>query len=177
MHRRPIHVAALLATLVLCASLLHADDLLAPTPTPKPGISIQLPKDWKLQPHDSIHILLSASAPAQDSDTTGLYTAGLTITKTAGSSVDGTAQQARLSHDFPDYAITEKPTPITIDGIDGVMFGGTFSAGSLKLRSRQYLLTQGDHIFTLTVTSLASTWDLHLPAIHASVLSFHIDKK
>ncbi len=168
----------LAASLLLAAAkALRADDLLDPTPIQKNNISIQLPKDWKPQPRNSAHILLAAAAPTTDTDTTGDYAAALTITIAPGSSIDGPAQQDHLAHEIANYQVTEKSAPLTIGTLDAITFGGTFTKGSLKLRSRQYLLTHADHIYTLTITALASRWDQHIAATEAGIHTFTINKK
>jgi hypothetical protein len=161
---------------VLAASA-RAGDGLDPQATQRHGISIRLPTDWKCQPRDSAHLLLAASAPTSDSDTTGDYAPRLTISIAPGSVIDGPGQQKRLGQDIQNYQATEQPTETTINGIKGVTFGGTFTVGALKLRSRQYLLVHADHLYTLTVLSLASTWEQHVAAAEASVQTFTILKK
>jgi hypothetical protein len=155
----------------------RAADALDPQPTQRHGIAIRLPADWKLQPRDAAHMLLAAEAPAPDSDTTGDYAPRLTITSAPGSAIDGPGQQSHLAQEIPNYQPTERPTDTTINGIKGVTFGGTFTAGALKLRSRQYLLIHADHLYTLTILSLASTWEQHVAAADASIQTFTFTKK
>ncbi len=168
-----------LAVVLLCvaAETLRAEELLEAEPVRKANVSLRLPREWKPQARESAHIVLAATAPVVDSDTTGEYAPGISITAAPGTAVDGDAQQARLAQEIADYQITEKPTTVKINGSAAITFGGTFTRGSLKLRSRQYLLARDSHIYTLTVTALASAWDQHIAAAEASVMSFAIDKK
>jgi hypothetical protein len=159
------------------AAVARADDGLDHQPTQKHGISLRLPTDWKIQSRDSGHMLLAAEASAPDSDTTGDYAPRLTITMAPGSAIDGPGQQKRLAQDIPNYEPTERPTDTTINGIKGVTFGGTFTAGALKLRSRQYLLIHAEHLYTLTILSLASTWEQHVTVADASIQTFTFTKK
>jgi len=178
LHRTHFFLAAIL---VFASTALAADDLLEPSPFAKEGISLNLPKSWKDQPHDADHPLLVASPAASDTDTTGDYTPVLIIHATprpnSTGPINGDAQQANVAQEMTNYHITEKPQQLSINGLDAIAFGGTFTQGALKLRSRQFFILANDQLYSLTLITLASTWDQHLPALDASVHTFTVTGK
>src|SRR5271170_5427394 len=110
LHRTHFFLAAIL---VFASTALAADDLLEPSPFAKEGISLNLPKSWKDQPHDADHPLLVASPAASDTDTTGDYTPVLIIRATprpnSAGPINGDAQQANVAQEMTNYQIPEKP--------------------------------------------------------------------
>ncbi|HUO08006.1 MAG TPA: hypothetical protein VM008_06885 [Phycisphaerae bacterium] len=177
------HLLACLA-LTLLTPIARADDLLQSGPTTKGGgdpIAINLPKSWKERPHDSSATLLVAGPASPDTDTTGDYTPVIIIRSTprpnSAGPINGDAQQARVADEMTNYDITEKPSTTSINGLDAVTFGGTFTQGALKLRSRQYFILANDHLYSLTLITLASTWEQHLPALEASIRTFTLSTK
>jgi hypothetical protein len=169
-RRLSLPVAA--ATLLGAAAM--ADDLLAGKATVKSGISIELPATWKVDDRGTARNLLIARAPLPDKDLTGEFQTLLTIDVDTVAKLDGNAQQARVAKAFNNYKVVEKPTPITINGLDGIAFAGTFTNVSVKLRSRQYMLLQNDQLYILTFTALDSAWAKYAPAIEASAATFTI---
>ena len=91
--------------------------------------------------------------------------------------IDGAAQQARVAKERTNYKTEEEPTPVTINGLEGVKFGGTLTLSSLKLRTRQYMVLHDNHIYTLTFMALESHWAAYAAVIDASAASFHIVTK
>jgi hypothetical protein len=180
MRLNHLHLLTLLS-LAAAARAGTPDDLLDPSPITKDGIAINLPKSWKEVPHESLHVLLVASPATADTDTTGEYSPVLVIRSTShtgpNTPIDGDAQQAHVAGEMPDYHITEKPRQLSINGLDAVTFGGTFSQNALKLRSRQYFIVANDRLYTLTLITLASRWDEHLPALEAAIRTFAVSTK
>ena len=157
------------------------EDLLDPTPTTKESISINLPKGWKELPHENAQTLLVAGPATPDTDTTGDYSPVIFVRCTPhsgpASPIDGDAQQARVAGQMSDYRATEKPQQVSINGLDAVTFGGTFTKGALKLRSRQYFIVASDHLYTVTLITLVSAWEPHLPATDAAIHTFAVTTK
>ena len=170
-----------LLALTVAARAASTEDLLDPHPTARDGISFNLPKAWKERPQETGVPLLVASPASADTDTTGDYLPVIIIRATphAGTAgpINGDAQQAHVASEIKNYDVTEKPQQISVNGLDTVTFGGTFTQGALKLRSRQYFILANDHLYALTIITLASTWDQRLPALEASVHSFTISAK
>ncbi len=142
------------------------------------GVTMTLPANWTADPAparggdaSSRRTVLVARAPSRDTDDTGEYQAVLAISAEPGSSFDAGAQQARLAQDsnFSNYQVAEKPTPVKIAGREAVTFGGTFTLGPLKLRSRQYMLTKDNTLYVVTFTCLASQWENYIGGIEGSV--------
>jgi hypothetical protein len=152
-----------------------AEQLLDEKPTEKSGVSIRLPRGWQVEERRAA--LLLARAEKRDKDNSGEFRTLLTLTSDAGTKVDGAAQQARAAREYNDYRAEEKPEEITINGLKGERFGGTMSVGSVKLRSRQYLLLHENRIYTLTFICLASQWNTYVGAIEASVATFQVSGK
>jgi hypothetical protein len=174
MLKRALLTTLLLASLTLTA---RAEDLLEEKPTTPNNISIQLPKGWLPDESKDTRPLLKARAPARDKDDSGEFQTLLMITADEGAKIDGKAQQTRAAKDYTNYKATEEPAEVTIDGLTGVKFGGTFTVGSVKLRTRQYMLLKDDKIYTLTFMSLESKWPTYAPAIEAAAASFRIPAK
>jgi hypothetical protein len=168
-----------LTTLLLTSLTLpaHAEDLLEEKPTTANNISIQLPKTWLPDDSKDTRPLLRARAPARDKDDTGEFQTLLWITADTGNKIDGKALQTRAAKDYTNYKPTEEPTDVTVGDLKGVKLGGTFTVGSVKLRTRQYFLQKDDKIYTLTVMSLESKWPTYAPAIEAAIASFRIPAK
>ncbi|MGN6370079.1 MAG: hypothetical protein ACTHN5_17625 [Phycisphaerae bacterium] len=180
MRLRLRHLLPLLA-IAAAARAAAPDDLLDPAPISRDAISINLPKNWKERPNQSPQILLVAGPASPESDTTGDYSPVLIIRSSPhtgpNAPIDGNAQQAHVAGEIPDYRITEKPQQLSLNGLDAVTFGGTFSQNALKLRSRQYFIIANDRLYTLTLITLASTWNQHLPAFDAAIHTFAISPK
>jgi hypothetical protein len=178
-----LRVHHLLTLLALTAAVRAAapEDLLEPTPTTRDSVSINLPKDWKERPHENAHTQLVASPASPDTDTTGDYSPVIMIRSTPhtgpATPIDGDAQQARVAGQMSDYQVTEKPQQVSINGLDAVTFGGTFTQGALKLRSRQYFIAANDRLYTVTLITLVSAWEQHLPALDAAVHTFTVITK
>jgi hypothetical protein len=175
--RRLAWIGLVLVGSAAAAPLWGADGGLDGQPTHKNGISLRLPLEWKSVAQDAGHLLLAAEAPTMDTDTTGDYAPRITVTSAAGSVIDGPGQQKQLAQEIPSYEATEPPQNVTINGMKGITFGGTFTAGALKLRSRQYLLIHADRLYTLTILSLASTWEQHIGVAAGSIQTFTITQK
>lgn len=164
---------ALFSLFALTSLAPAAEDLLEAAPTTKDNISITLPKGWKELPHPATHTMLVAGPATRDSDPSGDYAPVLIIravSHTGG--VDGEAQQANVAREVANYQITEKPDHTSINGLDAVTFGGTFTQGALKLRSRQYFILANDRLYSLTAIALASAWDQHVATLDAWVRTF-----
>ena len=176
-------LASILPLLLLSVASAEApEELLDPAPITKEAISLNLPKTWKEQPREVPHTLLIASPASPDTDTTGDYLPVLIIratprSSTTGNVINGDAQQTRVASEMSNYQITEKPQQLSINGLDVTTFGGTFTQGALKLRSRQYFILANDQLYSLTLITLASAWDARIPALDASVHSFAIPTK
>ena len=142
----------LLATLVAVAGAAVPQDLLDPTPVSRDSISINLPRNWKQRQHEPAHTFLVAGPATPDTDTTGDYSPVIIIRSTPRSGpstpIDGEAQQSHVAGEMNHYEVTEKPQTVSINGLDAVTFGGTFTQGALKLRSRQYYIAANDHLNT-----------------------------
>jgi hypothetical protein len=73
-----------------------------------------------------------------------------------------------------DYKVIEPPTAVTISGVKGVMFGGSFKNGKVDVRSRQYMFAINSQIYTITLTSLDSAWTDHQGVLEASIATFTV---
>jgi hypothetical protein len=142
-------------------------------PTVKGNVSLQLPKGWTDVGGPT---LIVAQPPAADKDATGQYQAALSVSQDVGNKVDGAAQQAALAKALQGYQVIEKPTPVTIGGLQGVMFGGSFKRGGVELRSRQYMFAVNNQVFTITFTSLSSKWAGYEGLVATSVGTFAVKK-
>jgi hypothetical protein len=170
--RREIAVVA--GILLLAGSIAKADDL-EEKPVVKGGISIRLPKGWQVAEREPA--LLVARASARDKDPQGEFRALLTITSSVNDKVDAAKQQAQAAREFRDYKAEEKPEAIEINGLSGAKFGGTMSTGSVRVRSRQYLLQRDNRVYTLTFMCLATYWKSYEPIIEACAATFSIPAK
>jgi hypothetical protein len=153
-----------------------AEGDLAAQPTVRGGVSVRLPSGWTADPatdHTGAgpRTVLVARAPARDKDDTGEYQTVMAVSIDAGNKIDAAAQQTRLANDrnFSNYKSVEGPTATTIGGAEGVMFGGTFTLGPLKLRARQYMVTKDNRIYVITFAALESQWEKYRAAVEASV--------
>ncbi|MCL2645989.1 MAG: DUF1795 domain-containing protein [Phycisphaerales bacterium] len=170
-------ILGLVSGLLLAAAAL-ADNLLADkSTTAKSGVKITLPKGWKTDERGGSRNLLLARAPTSDKDNTGEFQTLFSLDADTITKLDGRAQQAAVAKKCDNYHAIEEPTPITIGGADGVMFGGTFTTGSVKLRSRQYLLLQNGRVYILTFTALDSAWPNYAKAIEACAASLTLPVK
>ncbi|MCL2640970.1 MAG: DUF1795 domain-containing protein [Phycisphaerales bacterium] len=162
----------MLAAGLFFASTALADNLLTDKPTPtKGGAAITLPKGWKTDDRGGSRNLLLARAATSDKDNTGEFQTLFSLDAAQITKLDGHAQQTAVAKKCENYRAVEEPTAITIGGVEGVMFGGTFTTGSVKLRSRQYLLLQDGRVYILTFTALESAWPIHAKAIEACAAS------
>jgi len=156
----------------LLSSVVFADDLLADKPTPaKAGAAVTLPKEWKTDERGGSRNLLLARAPSSDKDNTGEFQAIFSLDADTIAKLDGRAQQAAVAKKCDNYQVVEEPSDVAIGGVEGVMFGGSFTIGSVKLRSRQYLLLQNGRVYILTFTALESAWANYDKAIKACAAS------
>ena len=160
----------IVAALAAVAGAAAPEDLLEPTPISRENVSINLPRNWKERRHESAHMFLVAGPETPDTDPTGDYSPVIIIRSTPRSGpatpIDGDAQQAHVAGEMNHYEVTEKPQQVPINGLDAVTFGGTFTQGALKLRSRQYFIAANEHLYTMTLITLASTWEKRLPAAY-----------
>jgi len=163
----------LITTLLLGSTAMGANAVELEKPTTQGNVSIQLPKGWTVNAAGGRSVV-AALAPQIDKDATGQFQASLSISQDAGNKIDGAAQQALQVKQIPGYQILEKPAPITINGLVGETFGGSFKSGKVELRTRQYMFTLNSQIYTITFTSLNSTWATYLPFVDASVATFAV---
>ncbi len=175
--RRAVFIFAAVATLVSRAAAAE----LAAQPTVREGVSIRLPAGWTADApagttEGGRRTPLTARAGTRDKDDTGDFQTVMSVSVELGNKVDAAAQQARLASDrmLSNYEAVEKPTAVKLAGAEGVMFGGTFMLGPLKLRSRQYMLAKGGKVYVVTFTSLASQWARYRPLLEASVGSMAV---
>jgi uncharacterized protein YdgA (DUF945 family) len=77
---------------------------------------------------------------------------------------------------MPGYRVLEAPSPVVIGGLAGVAFGGSFKSGTMDLRSRQYMFAVNNQVYTITFTSLSSTWGNYQAGVAASVGTFAVKK-
>src|SRR5205085_3585990 len=111
-----------------------------------------------------------------DGDASGKFQASLSISQDVGNAINADAQQKNLAKQMPGYSVVEQPTPIAVNGMQGVYFGGTFKSGTIVLRTRQYMFTMNNQVYTLTFTSLNSVWANYKPALEAAVGTFTVKK-
>ncbi|HVS70608.1 MAG TPA: hypothetical protein VHQ47_05070 [Phycisphaerae bacterium] len=174
------HIPPLLLLPLLLLLAAAAPPATTSAPITRAGLSLKLPTHWTADPPpphtpapdpNARRTLLVAHAPSRDTDDTGEYQAVLVISAEPGSSFDPNAQQDRLAHDsnFSNYQITEKPTPLKLADTNAVAFGGTFTLGPLKLRSRQYMLARNNTLYVVTFTCLESQWDTYIASIETSL--------
>jgi hypothetical protein len=153
---------------------------LAAQATVREGVSVRLPTGWTADPAEHAgaapRTVLVARAPGRDKDDTGEYQTVMAVSIDAGSKIDAAAQQTRLADDrnFSNYKSVEGPKAATIGGNEGVMFGGTFTLGPLKLRARQYMFTKNNRIYVITFAALESRWEKYRAAVEASVGSVSV---
>jgi hypothetical protein len=170
--RREILVVA---GILLFAGRVATADELEEKPVVKAGISIRLPKKWEVTEREMA--ILVARAPERDKDAQGEFRTLVTITSDLNDKIDAAKQQAQAAKEFRDYKADEKPEAIEINGLSGAKFGGTMSTGSVRVRSRQYLLQHENHVYTLTFMCLASAWKAYEPMIEACVATFSVPSK
>lgn len=144
-------------------------------PTVKGNVSIALPKSWVVSPGGG-DVVLVALAPSPDKDMTGQFQATLSISQDAGNKVDGAAVQTALGKSVTGYRAVETPTPVTINGLTGVAFGGTYKSLKGDVRTRQYMFTVNNEIYTIVFTSLNSTWGNYQAGIQTSIATFAVKK-
>jgi len=143
----------------------------------KSGITIQLPRAWVLGETRNVRTLLVAQAPLKDKDDTGEFGAAMTISTGAATKPDAKAILNTLKHDYPHFKMLDEPQEMQINGLTGIMLGGSFQAGALKLRMRQYVLTDGKAGYVVTVIGLESAWEKYEKALEASVATFGLAEK
>jgi hypothetical protein len=139
----------------------------------KGNVSIQLPKGWV---NAGGQALIAAQPAGTDNDASGQFRASLTINVGTGNRVDAAGAQAAQAKQWPGYVAVEKPGPVTVGGMQGVMFGGKFKLGSLELRSRQYMFAVGGQVYTITFTCLNSKWAGYQEMVEASVGTFAVKR-
>jgi hypothetical protein len=140
-------------------------------PTVKGAVSIQLPKGWVVGNSG----LISAQVPQADKDPTGTFQATLKIDQTAGTKLDGAAQQANVARTFGGYQAVDKPTPYTTaSGLQGLTFSGTYKVALTSLRIRHYMFLANGQIYTITFVCLNSRWAAYSGAVEASAATFNV---
>ncbi len=145
-------------------------------PTSRGNVTIAFPKGWTVDAKGRGRPLLVALPPKRDQDASGEFQASFSVSESPGGKVDGAAQQARLAKEMKGYKVQEPPTAVTVSGLQGVYFGGTFTNDPLTLRSRQYMFTQDNQLYVITFTCLESAWPAYLPSVEASVATFTLKK-
>lgn len=162
-----------LAALALLALPLQADAPEAGVYTAR-GITIKFPISWRIEAASSSASFVIARAPDADKDDSGAFYANINITATRAGKVDGAAAQALNQKNLPNYKPVEEPAAVTINGLEGTTFGGTFSLKSTKLRNRQYLLTTDKAGYVLTITTLETHWQKHAPTAEAAIQTLRL---
>jgi hypothetical protein len=179
MHSRNAILPLLLGLGMLLGAGRGPDHAAAPESQPtttKGAVTIQLPKGWTLNANGGGRAVLAALAPQADADASGKFQASLSISQDAGNAINADAQQKNLAKQMPGYAAVEQPTPVAVGGMQGVYFGGTFKSGNVVLRTRQYMFTVNNQVYTITFTSLNSVWANYKPALEAAVATFTVKK-
>jgi hypothetical protein len=145
-------------------------------------VSMDLPGAWGMNIKSDM--LLESHPPAPDKDATGQYQASLairlgTLNKAPPDAVTlGTAEQAARAKQEPGYQVLEKPAAVTIGGLSGVKFAGSFKRGGAEVRSREYLLLAGNNeVYMIQFSSLNSQWPGYQNLIERSVATFKPKKK
>jgi hypothetical protein len=168
--RKHIFSGVLIAAALAGAALADVLD----TPVEKGNVSIQFPKGWSSNTKVKGGALISAMSPKRDKDGTGEFQASFLLSTEVGTKVEGPAQQARVSSEFPDYKVVEEPVPVTVNGLVGTNFGGTFTNRKVELRFRQYIFVHDSQLYLITFTCLNSQWAAYQPQVEASVATFRI---
>ena len=141
-------------------------------PTIKGNVSIQLPKGWPTTAAGQA--LIIAVAPQPDKDATGQFLATLSISQGPAGQINGAALQQQLARQYPSYRPIEPPATRVINGMQALVFGGTFTANNVPLRTRQYFFGVNNQVFVITFTSLASRWAAYQPIVEGSVATFTV---
>lgn len=144
------------------------------------NVKIILSPNWNLNAGGKA--VFVSQPQGADRDTTGEFQAALvcthgTFNKTAPDMVAlGTALQANMSKQETGYTIVEKPVAVTIGGLKGVKFGGTFKRAGALVRDREYILLIGatTEFYQLAFTSLSSKWAAYEPLADKSMTSFSL---
>ena len=144
-------------------------------PTVKGNVSIALPKEWTVKAGGG-DVVLVALAPNADKDPTGKYQARLSISQDAGNKVDGAVAQQALTKSVPGYLVVERPMTVTVNGMQGVRFGGTCKSANGDMRTLQYMFTVNNQIYTIVFTSLATSWNNYQAGIQTSIATFTVKK-
>ena len=145
------------------------------------NLTMKLPTDWALNVGGKV--VLEAHPGAVDKDGTGPFQASLSLAQgvlTGGTGKAdlalGTSQQAITARQETGYLALDKPAAVTIGGLAGVKFGGTFKRGGVELRSREYLLMMNNQVYHFTFTSLSSKWAGYQAVVDRSVATFVLQK-
>ncbi len=145
------------------------------------GISIRLPSNWDINAGGQA--LLEVRPKAADKDATGEFRASLVVAKGTFNKVPpdmatlGTALQSTMAKQETGYKVVDKPTGVTIGGLKGVKFGGTFKRGGAAVQDREYyLVVSGTQFYKLTFTSLASKWAGYQALAEKSIATFGLTK-
>ena len=166
------HYFTILAAILFALAQATAWAQLAPATT-KGGVSIQLPKGWV--PGNSGRSLIAAKVPQPDKEGPGQFPATIIISQDAATGpVDVAAQQRRLAQEYPDYQSVEAPSSENINGNACTRFGGKFTSNGVQLRTRQYMFSVNNQVYTVTVTCLSSRWSAYQPIVEASVATFAV---
>ena len=177
--KRSIAVSGLLAALLtlIAATTQPVDDSMYVAIN---NVKIILSPDWNLNAGGKA--VFVTQPQGVDRDPTGECQAALVCThgslsKTSPDMVAlGTALQTNKSKQEPGYTVVEKPVAVTIGGLKGVKFGGTFKRAGALVRDREYFLLTGasTEIYQLTFTSLSSKWAAYETLADKSVTSFSL---
>jgi hypothetical protein len=182
MNPRPLIFLAL--AFLLAAPLRPTARAADPSPLDPPhsqaGMTIALPKGWTVDQPKSGRTILIARPKDPEKDDSGEFPTTLSVALASAAKPDGKALQDANAHTLQNYKPVEEPRDIQIGGAAGVVLGGTFTRGALKLRTRQYVLVSGDKAYILTIVMLESRWDKYHQLAESAVASFQIaapDKK
>lgn len=162
-------------------------------PVHRGAVTIALPKGWTVVQDGGGRILLVARADGTGAPRgagngggaggatragggpAGQFQANLLITvDPGGDNFDAAHQQEVAAREATGYQAVEKPAAAAHGTLKGTTFGGTFTRGNLKLRSRQYFFNVDGKLYGITFTCLADSWNTLAPQLDASVASFSV---
>ena len=163
-------VGILMLAGAVCA--LAADQLEAPIV--KDGMSIALPKGWAVEEPKAGRTILVGRSKENEKDESGEFPTTISVGVSSSGKPDGKAIQEANAKELKNYKAVEEPREVDLGGASGVVLGGTFTRGALKLRTRQYVLTAGEKGYVVTIVMLESRWEKSRQAAEVAVATFKI---
>jgi hypothetical protein len=139
------------------------------------GFRINQPKGWQVDASGKLGTLVLFFSPRTEHEGTNPFVANINVAATSNQGYNLDTYVNAAKNEIPkllqNYALKEENT-VNINGVQAKFMSGTFTLGNFHLRNLQLIILNGSMAYTITGTTLDSTWDQYKYEFKSSLSTF-----